>query len=170
MQRVLVIGSGGAGKTTFSMQLGAATGLPVVHLDALHWRAGWTAAPKDEWLQIVDEIVARDAWIMDGNYGGTLERRLAACDTVIFLDLPRLVCLQRVVRRALRYRGRTRPDMAPDCPERLNFEFVQWIWQYPRKRRPDILRRLDAVRGEKRVVILGSTHAVERFLRDALRR
>jgi adenylate kinase family enzyme len=169
MQRVLVIGSGGAGKTTFAMQLGAATGLPVVHLDALHWRAGWTAPPQEEWLQIVDEIVARDAWIMDGNYGGTLDRRLAACDTVIFLDLPRLVCVQRVVRRALRYRGRTRPDMAPDCPERLTLEFVRWVWEYPRKRRPDIIRRLEALRGEKRVVILESRQAVHRFLRDSVR-
>jgi adenylate kinase family enzyme len=169
VQRVLVIGSGGAGKTTFAKRLRAATGLPVVHLDALHWRPGWTAPPREEWLKIVDEITARDAWIMDGNYGGTLDRRLAACDTVIFLDMPRLVCLRRVVERAFRYRGRTRPDMAPDCPERLTVEFLRWIWAYPRKQRPEILRRLDAVRAEKRVVILGSTQAVDRFLTVARR-
>ncbi|HEY4177507.1 MAG TPA: DNA topology modulation protein [Kofleriaceae bacterium] len=167
MQRVLVIGSGGAGKSTFSKRLGELTGLPVLHLDALHWRAGWEAAPKEEWKQIVDEIAARETWIMDGNYGGTLDRRFAACDTVIFLDLPRIVCLQRALLRAFRYRGRTRPDMAPDCPERVTVDFVRWIWSYPKVHRPGILVRLEALAAEKRVVILTSAHAVERFLRSA---
>src|SRR5262245_11527403 len=106
MQRVLVIGSGGAGKSTFATRLGAATGLPVVHLDARYWRPGWVPTPKQEWTRAIDEISARDAWIMDGNYGGTLDRRLAACDTVLFLDLPRVVCLRRVLWRSLRYWGR----------------------------------------------------------------
>ena len=167
MRRVLVIGSGGAGKSTFAARLGAATGLPVIHLDACYWRAGWDPMPKDEWTRTVDALAARDAWVMDGNYGGTLERRLAACDTVVFLDLPRLVCLWRVTRRALRYRGRTRPDMAPECPERLTWEFVRWVWDYPRTRRPGILRRLADLAGTKRVVILESTRDVERFLRAA---
>nr|HEX4316038.1 DNA topology modulation protein [Kofleriaceae bacterium] len=170
MQRVLVIGSGGAGKSTFAKRLGAATGLPVVHLDACYWRAGWQAPPKADWVRTIDELAARAAWIMDGNYGGTLDRRLAACDTVVFLDLPRAVCLWRAVRRAARYWGRTRPDMAPGCPETLTWEFVHWIWTYPRLRRPDILRRLDALAATKQVVILGSTPAVERFLRDNARR
>ena len=161
-----MIGSGGAGKSTFAARLGAVTGLPVVHLDACYWRAGWEPTPKDEWARAVDEIASRDAWIMDGNYGGTMERRLAACDTVVFLDLPRAICLWRVTRRALRYRGRSRPDMAPGCPERLTWEFARWVWDYPRRRRPGILARLDALAGAKRVVVLRSTREVERFLRD----
>lgn len=167
MQRVLVIGSGGAGKSTFARRLGEATGLPVVHLDACYWRPGWSPTPKEEWTRTVDEIAARDAWIMDGNYGGTLDRRLAACDTVIFLDLPRVVCLRRALWRSFRYRGRARPDMAPGCPERMTLEFVRWIWTYPHEHRPGILRRLEALAAEKRVVILVSTHAIERFLHDA---
>jgi adenylate kinase family enzyme len=141
--------------------------LPVVHLDACYWRPGWDPTPKEEWTRTVDEIAARDAWIMDGNYGGTLDRRLAACDTVIFLNLPRMVCLRRVLWRSFRYRGRSRPDMAPGCPERMTLEFVRWVWTYPRARRPGVLRRLEALAAEKRVVILRSTRAVERFLRDA---
>jgi adenylate kinase family enzyme len=167
MQRVLVIGSGGAGKSTFAKRLGEATGLPVVHLDARYWRPGWNPTPKEEWTRTVDEIAARDAWIMDGNYGGTLDRRLAACDTVLFLDVPRAVCLWRALRRSLRYRGRSRPDMAPGCPERMTLDFVRWIWTYPHAHRPDILRRLEAVATEKCVVSLKSTQAVEQFLRDA---
>ena len=167
MQRVLVIGSGGAGKSTFATRFGEATGLPVVHLDACYWRPGWDPTPKEEWTRTVDEIAAREAWIMDGNYSGTLDRRLAACDTVIFLDLPRAVCIRRVLWRSLRYWGRSRPDMAPGCPERMTLEFVQWVWKYRRKHRPGILLRLEAIAAEKRVIILESTHAVDQFLRAA---
>lgn len=167
MRRVLVIGSGGAGKSTLAARLGAATGLPVVHLDALYWRAGWTPTPPDEWRQVVASIAARAAWIMDGNYGGTLPLRLAACDTVVFLDLPRVVCVARALRRWRRHAGRTRPDMAPGCPERLSLEFLRWIWDYPRTRRPGILRQLAALGDGQRVVVLRSDGEVERFVAAA---
>jgi adenylate kinase family enzyme len=164
VRRVLVIGSGGAGKSTLARRLGERLALPVLHLDALYWRAGWVPTPPADWARRVDELLRRDAWVMDGNYGGTLDARLAACDTVVFLDLPRRVCLWRVVRRALRYRGRTRPDMAPGCPERLGPAFLRWVWEYPRRRRPAVLRRLAALRADQRAVVLRSAAAVERFV------
>lgn len=71
MRRVLVIGCGGAGKSTLARQLGEATGLPVIHLDAHYWRPGWVETPKETWRAAVDELIAADAWIMDGNYSGT---------------------------------------------------------------------------------------------------
>ena len=168
MQRVLVIGSGGAGKSTLAREIGARTGLPVVHLDALYWQPGWLPTPDAEWRAIVEQLVARDAWVMDGNYGGTLDTRLAACDTVVFLDLPRAVCLTRIVRRWLRNVGRTRADMAPGCPERMTWEFVRWIWDYPRAHRPNVLRRLAALPAGTAVVILRSRRAVRRFLATLL--
>ena len=165
MQRVLVIGSGGAGKSTVAARLGALTGLPVHHLDTLYWQPGWVLTPAPEWARRVAELTAGPAWIMDGNYGGTLEQRLAACDTVLFLDLPRLVCVARVLRRWLRYRGRSRPDMTAGCPERITGEFLRWVWRYPVERRPGVLRRLAAAQaGGVRVVHLRSTREVERFL------
>jgi adenylate kinase family enzyme len=167
-QRVLVVGSGGAGKSTVAARIGAATGLPVIHLDALHWHAGWRDTPVDEWTQIVAELVDRERWVMDGNYGGTLDIRVAACDTVVFLDLPRYVCLWRAVRRWWRYRGRTRPDMAEGCPERLSVEFLRWIWDYPATRRPALLRRLATRRRDQRAVVLRSPAEVDRFLRGLL--
>src|SRR5690349_3028678 len=87
MKKILVIGSGGAGKSTFAKQLSAILHLEVLHLDALYWQAGWVETPKPEWKQRVTELLAGDAWIMDGNYSGTLDIRMQACDTVIFLDL-----------------------------------------------------------------------------------
>jgi adenylate kinase family enzyme len=164
MRRVLVIGSGGAGKSHFAKQLGERTGLPVTHLDALYWQPGWVPQAPEPWHAQVTEVLAGDRWILDGNYGGTLGLRLAACDTVVFLDLPRRVCLGRVLRRWFSYRGRSRPDMRPDCPEQLTWEFLHWIWTYPKVRRPAVLRRLDEVGPAVRVVRLRSVGAVTAFL------
>ncbi|HVF43970.1 MAG TPA: DNA topology modulation protein [Pyrinomonadaceae bacterium] len=168
MRKVLVIGSGGSGKSTFAAELGERTGLPVIHLDSHFWRAGWQEPPRDEWAARVDELLKRDAWVMDGNYGGTLERRLAACDTVIFLDLPRVLCLWRVVSRSIRYRGRTRPDMAEGCREQLTWEFARWVWAYPRRNRPGVLKRLSELSGGQRVVVLRSRREVRRFLEESV--
>lgn len=167
MRKVLVIGSGGAGKSTFAARLAARTGLPLVHLDALYWKPGWVETPKEEWERTVAEIVARDRWILDGNYGGTLDLRLAACDTAVFLDLPRALCLWRVAKRRVRFHRRSRPDMPPGCDEQLGLEFVRWIWGYPKTRRPGVLRKLAALRPDQRAVVLRSPAEVEAFL-DAL--
>jgi adenylate kinase family enzyme len=164
VRRVLVIGSGGAGKSTLAVRIGERTGLPVIHLDAEHWRPGWQPTPPDVWHRRVEALAAGPAWVMDGNYGGTLDVRLAACDTVVFLDLPRVVCLWRVIGRTLRHLGRTRPDMAPGCRERLDWDFVRWVWAYPSRRRPAVLQRLARVPAGTRVVHLRSTHAVEGWL------
>ena len=163
MKRVIVIGSGGAGKSTFARALGERFGLPVVHLDAQFWRAGWKEPKRADWLEWQQKATLEPRWIMDGNYGGTLDVRLAAADTVIFLDLPPTLCVARVVWRWLRYAGRTRPDMARGCPERLDVKFLRWIWNYPRTNRPSILEKLARLEG-KRVVRLRSAVAVREFL------
>ena len=164
-----MIGSGGAGKSTLATEIGAALGLPVIHLDALYWRPGWVATPDAEWSSRVAELVARDAWVMDGNYSRTLDVRLAACDGVVFLDLPRWLCFARALRRRIRYAGRTRPDMAAGCPEHLTWEFVRWIWDYPRTRRPAVLRRLAALPPDRRVIVLSSRGEIARFVADLRR-
>ena len=164
LQRILVIGSGGSGKTTFARRLAARTQLPLIHLDALYWRPGWDPTPPDEWRTKVEALVREPAWIMDGNYGGTLDIRLAACDAVVFLDIPRLVCLWRVVRRQLQHGGRNRAELAAGCPERLTWEFLTWIWTYPQRRRGSILQRLEALKTEKRVHVLRSSHEMDRFV------
>jgi adenylate kinase family enzyme len=164
VKRVLVIGTGGSGKSTVARRLAQRTALPLIHLDAHYWRPGWQPTPRDEWQAKVQQILRGQTWIIDGNYGGTLDLRLAACDTVIFLDLPRIVCLWRVLRRQLRYLGRTRPELSPGCPERLSWEFLTWIWTYPSRRRGDILKRLAGLDQRKRVVILRSSAEVEQFM------
>jgi adenylate kinase family enzyme len=164
MQRVLVIGSGGSGKSTLAVQLGEILNLEVSHLDKFYWRAGWVESKPDEWLKKVTELTDRDSWIIDGNYSGTLEVRLRKCDTIVFLDMPRLICLWRIVKRFLLYRDGTRPDMAEGCRENLNFEFVSWVWNYPRRSRPKILKRLQEHAAGKEIIWLRSRSDVKKFL------
>jgi len=166
MKRVLVIGSGGSGKSTFARRLGERLKLEVIHLDQLYWHPGWVETPKDEWRRQVEELCGREAWVMDGNYSGTLDVRLAACDTVVFLDQPRAVCMWRVLKRALMYRNSPRPDMAAGCREKIDLKFLQWVWTYPSRRRPKLLARLDEIAGDKRVIHLRSDAEVERFLAE----
>ncbi len=166
--KILVIGSGGSGKTTFARRLAACTGLPLIHLDALFWRPGWDPTPPAQWHSQVEELVCRAAWIMDGNYGGTLDIRLAACDAVVFLDIPRLVCLWRVLRRQLQHGGQNRAELRAGCPERLSWEFVKWIWTYPARRRGSILQRLSDLEDGKRVFVLRSSREMDGFLMDAV--
>jgi adenylate kinase family enzyme len=165
MKRVLIIGSGGAGKSTLARRLGEATGIEVVHLDILHWRPGWKEAPKAEFLEAVEKALKKDAWIMDGNFGGTMEMRLKACDTVIFLDFPRTVCLYRVIKRRLTYRSRHRPDMSEGCNEKIDYEFLHWVWTFPKHTKAAIEERLKRFENEKNVIRLHSKKEVEEFIK-----
>ncbi|GAA3803897.1 MULTISPECIES: DNA topology modulation protein FlaR [Amycolatopsis] len=140
MRRVVVLGCGGAGKSTFSRRLGALLDLPVTHLDHVYWQPGWVPLPAGEFAARQRALVAGERWLLDGNYGGTLEIRLAAADTVILLDPPRRVCLRRAVLRVLR--GWGRDGQAPGCPERLSLEFLAWIWAFRRRSRPRALRAI----------------------------
>jgi adenylate kinase family enzyme len=164
MRKVLVIGSGGAGKSTFAKRLGARLNIKVIHLDSIYWKPGWVETPKTEWLKTVEQLLKRESWIMDGNYSGTLELRLQSCDTVIFLDLPRIVCLWRVMKRLLRYWHRSRPDMADECREKFNLEFMRWVWGYPQRTRPKVLARLKEPSQRKKIIFLRSQAEVEKFL------
>jgi adenylate kinase family enzyme len=166
MKRIAIIGPAGSGKSTLAHELGAILGVAVVHLDALFWKPGWMETPKPEWRSIQEELVRRESWIIDGNYGGTLDVRLAAADTIIFLDFPRLLCLWRVIRRRLQYIGKDRPDVGPGCPERLTWRFLWWIWTYRARKRPAVLQKLAECANEKRVIVLRGPAAVRRFLEE----
>lgn len=164
MDRVAVVGSGGAGKSTFAAELGERTGLPVVHLDHHFGQPGWVEMPRDEWRRRQAELFAGDRWIADGNYGGTFDERFSRADTVIVLALPRLACLTGAVKRSALNHGKA--VQAEGCPERFQLSFLRWIWNYERDSRP----RLDAALGRQghlAVVELRSRHAVDGFLDSA---
>lgn len=165
MRKVLVIGSGGAGKTALALQVGEITGLPVVHLDRLYWEPGWTAPDRDVWHQRLQGAMSRDEWILDGNYSATIDIRLAEADTVLFLDFSPLICIWRVIRRYLRHRGSSRPDMAPGCEERLTLGFLHWIWTFRPRRRDRLKRRItESTQDDVAVIVLTTRRQVDRYV------
>lgn len=161
MKRVAIIGCGGAGKTSLAQRLGTKLGIPVHHLDAIFWGPGWQALDRLALEARQKHLVAAPSWVIDGNFGGTLELRLAAADTIIFMDLPRGTCLLGALRR--RIEQKPGPDK-PQNRERLTLEYLRWIWGYRWSRRPAILKRLEELRDEKTIVILRSRAEVAKFL------
>jgi len=144
VRRVVIIGCSGAGKSTFARILARQTNLPLIHLDREFWRPGWVETPRSEWRAKVIELVAGETWIMEGNYGSSLDLRLPRADTIIWFDYPRRRCLWRVVKRVVMTYGQIRPDMAPGCPEQINLAFLCWIWNFNRRERPGLLQKLAA--------------------------
>lgn len=147
MQRVMVIGSPGAGKSTFARRLASLTGLPLRHLDAEFWLPGWTERDPAEWRDKQAGLVADDRWIIDGNYGGSLAVRSARADTVILLDYPTALCVWRAVKRIATTHGKVRADSAPDCPEQFNPSFLVYITLFRTRKRVKILRMLEGFKG-----------------------
>jgi adenylate kinase family enzyme len=163
MNRVIVLGSSGSGKSTLARRLGELLDLEVIHLDSYFWQSNWTATPEDEWAKKVSELLERDRWVMDGNYPNSLSLRLGYADTVIFLDHNRWVCFWRCLKRFRMHRGENRSELAEGCNEKIDLDFIKWIWNYPRNVKPKIVSLLGE-NLEKNVVWLKSPKAVSRYL------
>ena len=160
-----ILGSGGAGKSMLAAAIAERTGLAVVHLDVLYWKPGWTQPPPEEFAGVLDAAVARDRWILDGNFlrHDGVDPRFARADTVIFLDLPRTTCLWRVVKRRVQEARSPRLDLPAGCRESIDLSFMRWVWNYPRRNRPRVLALLEGLDGVD-VHRLRSDGEVRRFL------
>lgn len=130
VQRVLIIGPCGSGKSTLARELAPRMGLPLFHMDQLGWQAGWIETEKAALNARLAEIVAQEAWLIEGNYGSTLAPRLERADTVIYLDFPIRLCLWRLAKRIVAHRGRSRPDMPEGCPERFDVSFFWYVMNW----------------------------------------
>ena len=165
MERVVIIGCGGAGKSTLARSLGEKTGLPVVHLDKLFWKPGWVESTREEIDGIIQWEIRKDRWIIDGNYNRTLTKRLERCDTVIYLDFSRFACLWGVMKRILTTHGTVRPDMGAGCPERFDLEFLKWVWNFNKTKRKQYYELLNSLE-DKNVIILRSRREVNAFVKN----
>ena len=155
VKRIALIGSGGSGKSTLARKLGTKLEIEVYHLDALLWKPNWQPTTKEEQRKVQLDLVKKEEWIIDGNYNGTMDIRLNAVDTIIFVDISRVICIYRVLKRMIQYRGKSRPDMAEGVNERLDFNFLKWVWDYPKTKKPVVLKKLKQS-NDKKVIILKS--------------
>ena len=162
MKRIMIIGCPGSGKSTFARALAAKTGLPLYYLDMMYWNPDRTTKPKEEFRAALRETVALPEWIIDGNYGSTLEVRMEVCDTVIFLDYPVEVCIAGVEER----RGKPRPDM-PWVETEPDLEFIEFIKKYNEESRPKVIELLEKYK-EKNIIIFKSRAEADEYLRRLL--
>ena len=158
MKKVIVIGCPGSGKSTVSRTLHNKTGIPLYHLDMMYWNADKTTVEKSVFLKRLSDVLEKDEWIIDGNYSSTMELRMVACDTVIFLDYPLDVCLDGIRER----RGKPRSDM-PWIETEEDSEFIEFIKNYNEQQKPKVLELLKKY-NDKNIIILESREQADAFL------
>lgn len=165
--KISIMGYSGAGKTTLANQLAAQYGCGVLHLDRVNFTHGWRERDRAEAQQMLEETLAQADWVIDGNYANLcIDRRLAQSDRIILLMFPRRVCFFRAVKRYLRYRGRTRPDIGEGCEEKFDPEFAKWILWEGRSRQYRE-RLLDcAQKYPEKAVVICSPRRLHRFLKQ----
>ena len=159
----MIIGCCGSGKTTLAKKLSNKLNLPLIHLDKLNWRDNWQNISKEEFDDLLWDEVVKPTWIIDGNYERTIPLRLKYCDTVIYMDYSRISCLYGVIKRVVMGYGKSRPDMGGYCPERFDFDFIKFVWNFNknnRKRYYDILSSKEDIQ----VIILRNRRQAAHFL------
>lgn len=160
MKKAIIIGCPGSGKSTFARKLQDISALPLYHLDMIYWTPDRTIIPKEEFLEILSEILAQEQWIIDGNYASTMEMRMQACDTVIFLDYPPELCLVGAQER----KGKVRPDLPwVEANDLDDSEFMEYIRKFHELNRPAILNLLEKY-SDKEIIIFHSREDAEIFL------
>lgn len=164
----MVIGCCGSGKSTLSRKLHDVLGLELIHLDQIYWQPNWVEMEKSKWQEKVHEIANRPQWIIDGNYGGTLDARIQKADTIIYLDVPIYKCLWRITKRIIKYHGLVRPDMPEGCKERFDLEFYHYVLTFNLRKRKGILENLDRFKDLKKIVVLKNDKESENFINQLI--
>ena len=159
----MIIGCSGSGKSTLARALREKLGLPLIHLDQLWWQEGWQNVSREEFDARLDMALNMDRWIIDGNYSRTMEQRLSKCDTIIYLDFSRWACLWGMLCRVLGSYGKVRPDMAKGCPERFDWEFVKFIWNFNKQNRVRNYTWIAKTKQAK-AIVLKNRREVKQFL------
>jgi adenylate kinase family enzyme len=167
MQRVMVMGSSGSGKSTFARRLSGLTGIPSVSIDALFWKPGWIESDVNEFGRRMTEAAQQPRWIMDGNYigsgAGELRRQLS--DTIVWFDLPRSACMFGIIKRIAGSYGTVRPEMAEGCPEKIDLEFFRYVWTYRQQQRPKLIEFFQGLRPDQSLVCFTDRTEADDYLK-----
>ncbi|MDJ0612175.1 MAG: EutP/PduV family microcompartment system protein [Rhizobiaceae bacterium] len=166
MKRVMIIGGSGSGKTTLARELGAITGLPVVHCDKFQFREDWIRVPNEQRDAALNTAAQADEWIIEGNYSDTWPLRSSRADTIVFVDTPRYLRIWRVVSRTIRFYGKNRPDLPAGCEERFDLAFLKWTWSFDKNRRPNALKLIHEARSDQVAKIFKNIRDSEEWLAE----
>jgi adenylate kinase family enzyme len=139
------------------------TKLPLIHLDKEYYKPHWKRPPEEDWKRKVMELVSAPRWIMDGNYYNSMDIRLSSANTVIFLDINRLTCIIRIIKRAILPSEHYRSDMASDCQERIDMDFIRYVWNFNKNMRPRIYELLKQY-SDIDLVVLKNNREIRDFL------
>ncbi len=161
MNKAIVIGCPGSGKTTFAEKLNKVTGLPLYYLDAIWHKPDKTHISRDEFDEKISEVFRTTNWIIDGNYSRTIEMRLKECDTVFLFDLPMEVCLQGATERL----GKGRYDL-PWIEKELDPEFEGFIKAFSEKSLPEIYELIEKYKQEKQVIIFKTRKEADEYIEN----
>lgn len=166
MKRVMIVGQPGSGKSTLARALGERTGLPVFHIDLIHWKPGWIERDRNEKTKLCHEVHIQEKWIFEGGHSATWPERLDHCDTLIWLDIPLWIRGWRVFKRTIKEYGKSRIDLPKNCPEKFNPEFYRFIWRTRKSARDNIQKMYDNSPIEKRLVRLTNRAQINNFLQE----
>lgn len=161
--KIMIMGSAGAGKSTVARKLGAIYNIPAFHLDKCFWKPGWVMSTPLEQAEIHKKLMAKDNWVIDGNYSAFFEARAEHADKIIYLNISRWRSFYRVLKRYVLNRGKTRIDMADECPEKIDWEFLVWIWNYHTKQKRPWIKKLELIQ-DKEVVILNGAKEINQYV------
>jgi adenylate kinase family enzyme len=164
VERIAIVGCGGSGKSYVAREIGRLLEAPVTHLDAVYFDDEWNPLPMEKFEALQRELVAAPRWVIDGNYNSTLQVRLEAADTVIFMDMPTRTCLWGIISRQLRH-GRGQNTQA-GVYNRINRDVLRYVAGYRRKMRPRVQAKLDQYATHADVIALTGRRRTRRFLRD----
>lgn len=164
LRNIMVVGSAGSGKSTLARRISEILGHRVIHMDHIYWQPNWVMRSAEAIHSLVIESIQAEGWIFEGNHSASYPDRLARADTIIWLKVPRALCLWRATLRALGNYGKSRPDMAEGCYDRLDWRFLKWVWNYPKNGRPKHEALFENTKHTHSQIMLHSQDEVEEFV------
>ncbi len=161
----MIIGSPGSGKSTLARHLRELLHIPAYHMDYIFWQPGWVPIKRKKLVEETKKLMEKDTWIIDGNYSATMDIRLQEADTIIFLHFSTMRCLYGITKRRLQYHKQTRPGLAAGCPEKLDWEFFQWVRKFNKRKAPHIYELLTKY-PDKQQIIFKNRSQLQKFLQE----